>query len=331
MKASTLLFFQYVHVFCVVALYWVVSIITVFLNKTLLSSESVDLNAPFFIVWYQCFVSIIICLFFKGVSAAVPNFKFPEGSPFTISSLSKVLPVSILFTSMIVFNNLCLKYAGVAFYFIGRSLTTVFNVALTHYLLQEVVSQQALTCCVVIVLGFFVGVDQESVLGTFSLVSTFSGLMGSFSLAMYSIQTKKVLPALGHQIWLLSYFNNVYACILLMPVIIFSGELSLLREYPLLHDGYFWSLMTLSGVCGFSIGYVTSLQIKVTSPLTHNISGTAKACAQTVLGSFFYSEKKNVLWWLSNVIILGGSAAYTAVRQQEMKERFERGMSSLPR
>lgn len=29
---------------------------------------------------------------------------------------------------MIAFNNLCLKYVGVSFYYVGRSLTTVFNV-----------------------------------------------------------------------------------------------------------------------------------------------------------------------------------------------------------
>lgn len=328
MHASTLLFFQYVHVGCVVALYWVVSIITVFLNKMLLSSDTIDLNAPFFIVWYQCFISVVICLIFKGLSSIIPGIKFPEGSPMATSSLAKVLPVSILFTSMIVFNNLCLKYAGVSFYFIGRSLTTVFNVCLTHFMLHEYVSQRVITCCVVIVLGFLIGVDQETVLGTFSLVSTFSGLMGSFSLAMYSIQTKKVLPALNHQIWLLSYYNNVYACLLLLPIVIFSNEYTVLMEYPNLYDSYFWTMMTLSGVCGFSIGYVTSLQIKVTSPLTHNISGTAKACAQTVLGSMFYHEVKSVLWWISNMIVLAGSAAYTAVRQQEMKDRFER---NLPR
>ena len=32
---------------------------------------------------------------------------------------------------MIAFNNLCLKYVGVAFYNVGRSLTTVFNVVST--------------------------------------------------------------------------------------------------------------------------------------------------------------------------------------------------------
>lgn len=38
---------------------------------------------------------------------------------------------------MIATNNLCLKYVGVAFYYVGRSLTTVFNVAFTYILLGE--------------------------------------------------------------------------------------------------------------------------------------------------------------------------------------------------
>lgn len=38
---------------------------------------------------------------------------------------------------MIATNNLCLKYVGVAFYYVGRSLTTVFNVVFTYILLGE--------------------------------------------------------------------------------------------------------------------------------------------------------------------------------------------------
>lgn len=38
---------------------------------------------------------------------------------------------------MIATNNLCLKYVGVAFYYVGRSLTTVFNVIFTYILLGE--------------------------------------------------------------------------------------------------------------------------------------------------------------------------------------------------
>nr|XP_053632305.1 GDP-fucose transporter-like [Cherax quadricarinatus] len=58
---------------------------------------------------------------------------------------------------------------------------------------------------------------------------------------------------------------------------------------------------------------------QVTSPLTHNVSGTAKACAQTVIATWWYSEMKALLWWASNWVVLGGSLAYTYVKQREMR------------
>ena len=77
----------------------------------------------------------------------------------------QVLPLSLVFVAMISFNNLCLKYVGVAFYYIGRSLTTVFNVLMTWIILGEKTSMSALACCATIVAGFWLGVDQEGVAG----------------------------------------------------------------------------------------------------------------------------------------------------------------------
>jgi GDP-fucose transporter C1 len=61
--------------------------------------------------------------------------------------------------------------------------------------------------------------------------------------------------------------------------------------------------------------------MQVTSPLTHNISGTAKACVQTVLATYWFNETKSLLWWFSNWVVLGGSAAYARVRQKEMEHQ----------
>ena len=44
------------------------------------------------------------------------------------SDIFQILPLSVIFVLMITCNNLCLKYVGVAFYYVVRSLTTVFNV-----------------------------------------------------------------------------------------------------------------------------------------------------------------------------------------------------------
>lgn len=59
----------------------------------------------------------------------------------------------------------------------------------------------------------------------------------------------------------------------------------------------------------------------MTSPLTHSVSGTAKSAAQTVLATQVASESKSIMWWISNALVLGGSVAYTKVKQLEIKER----------
>lgn len=59
-------------------------------------------------------------------------------------------------------------------------------------------------------------------------------------------------------------------------MMLYTGELKTVAHYMHLFEPWFWSALTVGGVCGFAIGFMTSLQIKVTSPLTHNISGTAK-------------------------------------------------------
>merc|ERR1719509_756176 len=101
-------------------------------------------------------------------------------------------------------------------------------------------------------------------------------------------------------------------------MMILFGEVPVIVSFEHLSSLHFWFLMTLGGIFGFAIGYVTGLQIKTTSPLTHNISGTAKAAAQTVLACYWFSEVKSGAWWFSNTVVLAGSAAYAMVRRQEM-------------
>uniref|UniRef100_A0A6M2E194 Putative product n=1 Tax=Xenopsylla cheopis TaxID=163159 RepID=A0A6M2E194_XENCH len=54
---------KYATILLVVCAYWVISILTVFINKILLSSQEVNLDAPLFITWFQCLVSSAICYF----------------------------------------------------------------------------------------------------------------------------------------------------------------------------------------------------------------------------------------------------------------------------
>lgn len=84
----------------------------------------------------------------------------------------QAMPLAVLFTAMISTNNLCLKYVPVSFYYIGRCLSTVFNVILSYALLNQTSSFKCLACCAIIVCGFWLGVDQESVGGKKILLSS---------------------------------------------------------------------------------------------------------------------------------------------------------------
>lgn len=309
---------KYVRIAAVVAAYWVISISLVFINNALLSDKERKLNAPLFITFFQCVISAILCVALSFLSVKLPSiFYFPKVD-LNLSVLRALLPLSAFFVAMVTFNNLCLKYVGVAFYTVSRSLTTVFNVIFTYFVLHQTTSLSAVACCGIIVSGFLLGVNQEGLMGSLSIFGVTCGVLASATLSMYSIYTKKMLPLVGDSVSLLTYYNNVNALLLFFPLMILFGEVPVVYHFKFLGDPFFWCLMVLSGIFGFLIAYVTMLQIQVTSPLTHNVSGTAKACTQTVLAVVWFSELKSILWWVSNGLVLLGSAAYTRVRQLEM-------------
>jgi len=309
---------RYVNILGVVAAYWFVSITLVFVNKSLLSG-STKLEAPLFVTFYQCVVTVAACYAIRAAARMFPHkITFPS-LELDMKIMKQVLPLSVVFVGMITFNNLCLKNVGISFYYIGRSLTTVFNVLMTYFILGQRTSLQAIACCGVIVGGFYLGVDQEDAAGSFSLSGTIYGVLASLFVSLFSIFTKKILPVVDGNIWALTFYNNVNACVLFLPLMIMFGELPIVFNFQFLNSLNFWFLMTVGGIFGFAIGYVTGLQIKTTSPLTHNISGTAKAAAQTVLATHWFNETKSSLWWFSNMVVLGGSLVYARVRQLEMK------------
>lgn len=153
------------------------------------------------------------------------------------------------------------------------------------------------------------------------MIGVLCGVSASACVALYSIKTKQVLPAVDQNLWKLALYNNLNACVLFLPLMPLAGEIIEVINFDRLYDLHFWSMMVIGGVFGFAIGYVSGLQIQVTSPLTHNVSGTAKACAQTVMATFIYQDVKSVLWWVSNAVVLAGSACYTYVKHNEMAEQ----------
>mmetsp|Transcript_6676 Transcript_6676/g.9750 ORF Transcript_6676/g.9750 Transcript_6676/m.9750 type:complete len:384 (+) Transcript_6676:1-1152(+) len=332
------------YIASVVAAYWFVSISMVYLNKILMSSEEVSINAPLFVTWFQCVVTVLICIFagvmgqkvnslpvYSSVAqsegGSAPSAKsqsfwaqFPKAE-YHRSIGMKVLPLSVIFVGMITFNNLCLKWVEVSFYNVARSLTIVFNVFFSYAILGMSSSTKTLMCLAVVIFGFFVGSAGEM---NFSLYGSAAGILSSLFVCLNSIFTKKVLPVLDDNHWKLTFYNNCNAVVLFTPLIIMF-ELPVLSAAAdkQLVSGLFWGAMCVAGFFGFSIGIVTVLQIKATSPLSHNISGTAKAAVQSMMAFYIWKNSPTVKGILGIVFVLGGSLLYTLVKMNEGKAKTQ--------
>ena len=283
---------DHAYIASVVATYWFVSISMVYLNKVLMSSEGISIPAPLFVTWFQCIVTSLICYAagvvgehykkLHGTSTADGKASFFAQFPkaeYKIVTGQKVFPLSVIFVGMITFNNLCLKWVEVSFYNVARSLTIVFNVVFSSIMLSQHTSTKTMGCLAVVILGFFLGSNGEV---NFSLKGTIAGVASSLFVSLNSIYTKKVLPAVDNDHWRLTYYNNVNASLMFLPLIlIFEHQpVFVAMVSGQFFSSIFWAAMMVAGFFGFSIGIVTVLQIKATSPLTHNISGTAKgACS----------------------------------------------------
>lgn len=84
---------------------------------------------------------------------------------------------------------------------------------------------------------------------------------------------------------------------------------------------YFQVMLSMSGILGILISFATANQIKYTSPLTHNVSATAKAAAQTAIALLLFRNPITGLGLASIGIVLLGSMSYSIVRRREMLQK----------
>eukprot|EP00339_Tiarina_fusa_P027239 CAMPEP_0117042704 /NCGR_PEP_ID=MMETSP0472-20121206/29722_1 /TAXON_ID=693140 ORGANISM="Tiarina fusus, Strain LIS" /NCGR_SAMPLE_ID=MMETSP0472 /ASSEMBLY_ACC=CAM_ASM_000603 /LENGTH=320 /DNA_ID=CAMNT_0004754015 /DNA_START=113 /DNA_END=1075 /DNA_ORIENTATION=- len=307
----------------------------VYLNKVLMSSEGISVAAPLFVTWFQCVVTAMICWAAGKISEVAKRSsdqlptrneaaekghsrsffsQFPK-AVYKPAIGTKIFPLSLVFVGMITFNNLCLKWVEVSFYNVARSLTIVFNVVLSGVVLGSPTSPKTMGCLGIVILGFFMGANGEV---NFSWRGTMAGICSSLFVSLNSIFTKKVLPAVDNDHWKLTFYNNVNAIFLFLPLMAYfeAGTLMEAMDQQFL-SVIFWGAMMVAGLFGFSIGIVTVLQIKATSPLSHNISGTAKAAVQSMMAFYIWQNPATMLGVTGMFVVLGGSLLYTITKMRE--------------
>ena len=89
------------------------------------------------------------------------------------------------------------------------------------------------------------------------------GVLASASVALNAIYTKKVLPLLDDSVWRLTFYNNLNAIFLFLPLMVVSGDVAEMGGFSKQYNVVFWNWLVVSGIFGFAIGFVTGLQIQV--------------------------------------------------------------------
>ena len=229
---------------------------------------------------------------------------------FDLKTCIKVLPLSLIFVGMITFNNICLNFVTVSFYNVARSLSIVFNVVFTYLILRK--STSLLTCSTLLIVcfGFYVGIEGEV---EFSLIGTVTGVVASMFVSLNSILTSWTLPHVSGDKNLLLFYNNFNASVLFAPLLILVERDIIIENIYKFSFISFWVTMLITGVMGFCTGLVTVMQVKATSPLTHNISGTAKAAVQSLLAFYIWNNKATFQGITGLFTVLIGSALYAYV------------------
>lgn len=293
--------------------YMVVSIALVFANKYVLSGKRLD--APLFLTWTQLVVAVAACWLIALLKPLLkPSLNFFPPFEYRVERAKAVLPLSLIFIGMVVFNNLCLKYVEVSFYQVARSLTIMANIALTYLVLGKPTSTMALLGCAIVVFGFVLGTVGELGAINASFRGVLFGVTSSAFVALYAIYVKKVLPAVNDDSWLLMIYNNVNAALIMPVCFVVLGELSPIAASDALFEPDYWFTLLVAGLLGFLINIATFFQIQVTSPLTHNVVGTFKATVQTVFAVVYYQNPTTIWFWLGFILTLAGSMVYFAAR-----------------
>jgi len=86
----------------------------------------------------------------------------------------------------------------------------------------------------------------------FSIKGTCAGILSSLFVSLNSIFTKKILPCVQDNHWRLTWYNNMNASILFLPLILlFESGVIYEAMGGQLMSPVFWGAMTIAGAFGF--------------------------------------------------------------------------------
>ena len=321
---------SFLQILLILGAHWLTSMSMIFITKRLVGNKDSGLELGVFIVWIQNVVGSIITFF-----AITLNRKLCLKLPLPYVDTAQLIhPDMILssfsFAGTLIFNNLMLKYISVAFYQIARSLTLIFIVVLSMLFLKEKFSRQVFFSCALILFGFYIAVDVEMLTQDVQMVGVVYGILASFFAAVSGIFFKRFQNCIKVSSMQLTFNNCLNCALALFPLVLLSGQLVAFLNSAIARDVLTWTLLIMSGGLSLSMSWITAIQIKLTSPLSHNISMNAKSLVQTMMAIYMSGQSRSWLWWLGNGSVMAGIGFYTGHKLHIQHQKFNAEIEIKP-
>lgn len=147
------------------------------------------------------------------------------------------------------------------------------------------------------------------------------GVLGSLLLSLYSLMIKRAMSALPVSNAALVGYVNANATALLGLVLLATPGIKAAIPPLAASAAPFWLAAAAVALAAYLLSLATMLQLQYTSALTHNVSGTAKATLQSLLGWVVYRNDVSAATAAGTVATIAGCAAYAYVRQQQQDQQ----------
>lgn len=265
----------------------------------------------------------------KIMSEKTKKKKYPKLNA-EIKKLLKILPMSICFVGLVAFGNICLKYVQVSTYQLARSGSLIFTVIVSYFMLGQKQTWQSILACIIVCTGFLIGSLDRSALSVMGIIT---GLASSFCQVFYNVFMKKCMNYFNGDAVQLMKYNQCISTILLIPCIFLAQEMNLILDsaaFNIDKPEFFrlWVLLILCGLLSMLLNYFTFLVVGYTSPVTFNVLGMFKSCAQTAGGFIIFHDHASIHTITGICLTLAGSIWYGFAKSLNCKSGSKSNVQS---
>ncbi|XP_042017181.1 GDP-mannose transporter GONST1-like [Salvia splendens] len=255
----------------------------ILVNKYVLSSY--DFNAGISLMLYQNFVAVVVV---SGLSI----FGIIKTEPLTWRLIKVWLPVNVIFVGMLVTSMFSLKYINVAMVTVLKNVTNVMTAVGEMYLFNKHHDNRVWAALFLMIIsaisGGFTDLSFDATGYTWQLINCL--LTASYSLTLRRVMdtAKQVTKSGELNEFSMVMLNNSLSLPLGVMLVCGFKEVDYLVETSLLRSGWFWVVMTFSGLLGLAISFTSMWFLHQTGATTYSLVGSLNKIPLSVAGILLF-------------------------------------------